>query len=220
MAFVLVALRPQGHFCAVSDPKPITINLKIMKKYFLFAFVTGLLLSLLFSCNDGRSGEKKPGKLSPEQRVERGAYLVNSIGCDDCHSPKTIGTSGHPEIVPELRLSGYNSRVSLPPIDTATIRNGWSLFSPDFTAAAGVWGISYAANLTSDETGIGNWTEDQFLYAIRNGKFKGQASNRDLLPPMPWFVYKNLTDEDIKSIFAYLKTVPPVENVVPSPKTW
>ena len=78
--------------------------------------------------------------------------------------------------------------------------------------------MSFAANLTSDDTGIGNWTEENFMRALRKGKFKGLEGSRDLLPPMPWFVYKNMTDEDLKSIYAYLKTVPAVENVVPSPK--
>jgi len=78
--------------------------------------------------------------------------------------------------------------------------------------------VSYGANITSDPTGIGNWTEEQFLNAIKKGKYKGLDNSRPLLPPMPWFVYKNLTDEDLKAIFAYLKTTKPVKNVPPSPK--
>jgi len=40
---------------------------------------------------------------------------------------------------------------------------------------------------------------------------------RQLLPPMPWPVYRNMTDEDLKAIFAYLKTTKPVRNIVPAP---
>jgi hypothetical protein len=100
----------------------------------------------------------------------------------------------------------------------AEIQKGFTMFSPDFTAAIGVWGASFAGNLTSDATGIGNWTEANFLRAIRHGKLKGLENSRPLLPPMPWQVYANMKDEDLKAIFAYLKTTKPVENVVPGPK--
>jgi len=149
-------------------------------------------------------------------RVARGEYLVNAIGCEDCHSPKRMGPQG-PEIIEELHLSGFRSGNLLPEIDTNNLNNGWVMFNDDFTSAVGPWGISYAANLTSDATGIGNWTEENFMRAIRHGKYKGLEGSRDLLPPMPWTVYRNLTDEDIKSIFAYLKTTKPVNNIVPSP---
>jgi hypothetical protein len=169
------------------------------------------------SCIKTASGTNpEPIILDHAEMVNRGAYLVNAIGCDDCHSPKRFGPQG-PELIPELRLSGFTQGTELPPIDTATVNQGWTLFGPDFTSAVGLWGQSYAANLTSDETGIGHWTEDHFLTAIKRGKLKGLDNGRDLLPPMPWFVYKNLTDEDIKSIFYYLKSTPPVRNIVPNP---
>ena len=84
------------------------------------------------------------------------------------------------------------------------------------TAWAGPWGISFAANLTPDQnTGLGIWTEDMFLNAIRKGRHMGVS--RRILPPMPWQVFRNLTDEDLKAIFAYLRSVPPVHNRVPEP---
>jgi hypothetical protein len=78
--------------------------------------------------------------------------------------------------------------------------------------------MSFAANITSDATGIGNWTEAQFFTALRKGKYKGQETGRPLLPPMPWMNYKNMSDEDMRAIFYYLKATKPVENVVPAPK--
>jgi mono/diheme cytochrome c family protein len=150
-------------------------------------------------------------------RVKQGEYLVSIIGCDDCHSPKKMGAHG-PELIPELRLSGYPSSRPIQKADSNVVQQGWALFGPDLTSAVGPWWMSFAANITSDDTGIGNWTEENFMRALRKGKFKGLEGSRDLLPPMPWFVYKNMTDEDLKSIYAYLKTVPAVENVVPAPK--
>ncbi len=89
----------------------------------------------------------------------------------------------------------------------------------DLTSAVGPWGQSYSANISSDATGIGNWTEEQFIRALREGKYKGMKEGRSLLPPMPWFVYKNPSDTDLKAIFAYLKTTKPVETRVPGPKS-
>jgi hypothetical protein len=75
------------------------------------------------------------------------------------------------------------------------------------------WGISYAANLTPDpETGIGKrYTEASFLQTIRSGK---KPEGESILPPMPWLVYNNMTDEDLKSIYAYLCTLKPIKNQV------
>jgi hypothetical protein len=80
----------------------------------------------------------------------------------------------------------------------------------------GPWGISYTQNITPDpETGIGNYTEDQFVMTIREGRKQGRG--RALLPPMPWPVIRNFSDEDLKSIYAYLRTVKPIKNKVPDP---
>jgi hypothetical protein len=86
------------------------------------------------------------------------------------------------------------------------------------TAWVGPWGISYAANLTSDETGIGNWQEKNFIKAIREGKAKGMDNSRPILPPMPVEVLKHMTDQELKAIFAYLKSTKPIQNVVPAPE--
>lgn len=173
---------------------------------------------LLIACNSSSANEKnKP--LTQEQLVKRGDYLVNAVGCDDCHSPKKMGPNG-PEVIEELRFSGYPSERAVQQTDTNLLKKGWSMFGSDFTSTVGQWGMSFAANITSDPTGIGNWKEEQFFKAIREGKYKGLDESRPLLPPMPWFVYRNFSDEDIRSIFAYLKSTKPVSNVVPAPKPW
>jgi hypothetical protein len=94
--------------------------------------------------------------------------------------------------------------------------NGWAA-TRDQTGWIGPWGITYSSNLTSDSTGIGTWTVERFIYAIRNGKYNGRASDRNLLPTMPWVMYRNMTDEELKAIFAYLKSTKPVKNKVPPP---
>ena len=186
---------------------------------FILSAMAVMIAIAAMACNSSSSDTKKQTvTLDSAALVKRGDYLVNAMGCDDCHSPKRMGAHG-PEIIPELRFSGFRRDGQLPQVDTSVVSKGWTLFSPDFTSAVGVWGASFAGNITSDATGIGNWPEENFIRALRKGKLKGLENGRDLLPPMPWFVYRNLTDEDLKSIFAYLKTTKPVENVVPGPKT-
>jgi hypothetical protein len=89
-------------------------------------------------------------------------------------------------------------------------------FNEDLTAWSGPWGASYAANLTPDQnTGLAIWTEDMFLAALKTGKHMGKG--RQILPPMPWNWYGQLPDEDLKAMFAYLKSIPAISNRVPVP---
>ena len=153
---------------------------------------------------------------SEEDIVKRGEYLVTVMGCHDCHSPKKMGPNG-PEIIPELMLSGAQANNPIVKYDTAWTNKGFAIFYPDLTSSAGPWGVSFAGNLTPDPTGIGTWTEEQFKRALTEGKFKGIEGGRMLLPPMPWFNFTEMKDEDVNAIFAYLKSIPPVKNVVPLP---
>ena len=180
--------------------------------------ITAIIALVFVACSDSSASEKKKSiAMTEAEKIQRGSYLVNAIGCDDCHSPKQITAAGF-EIIPELRFSGYQSANASPKADSNVVKQGWLLFGSDLTTAVGPWGQSFAANLTSDATGIGNWKEEQFIKALREGKYKGLDNTRPLLPPMPWFVYKNLNDDDLKSIFAFLKSTNPVKNVVPAPK--
>jgi hypothetical protein len=97
-------------------------------------------------------------------------------------------------------------------------RNAIALTNPMLTAWAGPWGVSFGINLTPDtETGIAEWTEQAFIQAIRTGEHQGQPNAREILPPMPWQALKEMTDEDLKAIWAYLRSIPPVKNQVPFP---
>lgn len=190
-----------------------------MFKKMLTLFVIALVsATLIVACSDsaGKSNGIKP-VLDSTALVARGQYLVTTTGCDDCHSPKKMGPQG-PELITELRFSGFPQNGKLPKVNVNEVKKGFIIFAPDLTACAGPWGISYAANLTSDESGIGNWTEENFFRAIRHGKLKGIETSRPILPPMPWNVYRNMTDSDLRAIFYYLRTTPPVENVVPGPR--
>ena len=151
--------------------------------------------------------------------IKRGEYLVTIAGCHDCHSPKTFTDHG-PEPNQELLLSGHPGNLSFDDFDASLVKRGWVIMNEHATAFAGPWGVSYAANLTPDPSGIGTWTEENFRIALREGKYKGLPQSRDLLPPMPWPNYSKLTDEDLSAIFAFLKSLKPVSNIVPTYKSF
>ncbi|MCY1720583.1 hypothetical protein OU798_09535 [Prolixibacteraceae bacterium Z1-6] len=191
-----------------------------MKKNSFLILATICLVVSMNSCSSsGQKSDKNSTdakKNSPEELIVRGEYLVTIMGCHDCHSPKTMGPNG-PEIIPELMLSGYPSDRPIAKFSDPMIKDGFAMFYPDLTAGAGPWGVSFAANLTPDPTGIGTWSEEQFKKALTEGKFKGLEGTRMLLPPMPWFNFTKMKDEDVSAMFAYLKSIDPVKNVVPAP---
>lgn len=150
---------------------------------------------------------------SDKELIARGKYLVNTSACHDCHTPKIMTTNG-PALDTTRLLSGHPKDQ---PLGKVVKTQDWVLFNNTLTAAVGPWGVSFSANLTPDDTGIGNWKYEQFLTAIRKGKSKGLENNRMLLPPMPWDMYRNMKDEDLQAIFAYLKSLPKVNNLVPAP---
>ena len=81
----------------------------------------------------------------------------------------------------------------------------------------GPWGDVHSVNLTPDPSGIPYYTEDLFLKVIHTGNPGGHP----LSPIMPWNYYRNMTDDDLKSIFAYLRTLEPVKHRIDnsSPRT-
>jgi mono/diheme cytochrome c family protein len=116
--------------------------------------------------------------------VERGKYLVTVLGCGDCHTPGSL--YGAPDTTRLLAGSEL----------------GWT----------GPWGTSYPRNLTPDSTGIGSWSEEDIVHAIRTGQ---RPDHSPLMPPMPWPDFAHLTDDDARAVAAYLKTIPAVSHRVP-----
>lgn len=149
---------------------------------------------------------------SQSDRVQRGKYLVDAVAaCGYCHTPRTgadynmnMYLAGHPAGQPSPR---YNFRM---------IREGiFIVTAPQLSAFSGAFGTSFASNLTPDkETGLGEWTEEMFIKAMRTGRHQGVESNRKILPPMPVKHYAQMNDEDLKAIWAYLRTIKPVRNEV------
>lgn len=120
-----------------------------------------------------------------ETPLERGTYLVRGpVGCGNCHTPK--GADG--KALPDQELAG-----------------GYEFKEPVFDAVA--------ANITPDpETGIGKWTDQQIIDAIRNGK---RPDGTIIGPPMPIEFYRNISDTDARAIVAYLRSVKPISHKLP-----
>ena len=146
-------------------------------------------------------------------KVNRGRYLVEAMGCHDCHTPKKMGPQG-PELDMSRALSGHPEQAPLPAPPKLPAGPWIATTSWDLTAWSGPWGISYPVNLTPDEnTGLGIWTEEMFIQTMRTGRHMGVA--RPILPPMPWQSLNSLDDGDLKAVYAYLRSLPPIKNRVP-----
>ena len=186
--------------------------MKKQKSGVILILVSAILLIFQIGC----SSEKEPKQMTQEEMVARGKYLVTTGGCDDCHSPK-IYTENGPIPDTTRRLSGSPKDLILPALDQKYVTPGnWVTTESNFSAWVGPWGISYAANLTPDKaTGIGTLTEEMFIKSLREGKWMGVG--RPLLPPMPWPGIGQMTDQDLKAIYAYLMTLKPIHNEVPQP---
>ena len=162
--------------------------------------ITALVLFslLLANCTKESSSLPKPmakeatksASMSHADMVKRGAYIVSTSACDDCHTPKKMTDKG-PVFDMSLRLSGHRTGSQLAVIKDKSILKDYALCNMELTGWIGPWGTSYAANLTPDDTGLGSWSPEQFKKAIKEGKFKGLDGGRPIMPPMPWEVYRN-----------------------------
>jgi len=148
-------------------------------------------------------------------KTARGRYLVDTAGCHDCHTPFKLGPNG-PEPDMSRMLSGHPEQLVMTP--PPRLPDGpWAMVSSATnTAHSGPWGVSFTANLTPDsETGLGRWTVKNFVDTFRTGRHMGRG--RPVLPPMPIPAYNNMTDQDLESVYAYLRTIPAIRNRVPEP---
>lgn len=167
------------------------------------------------SAAEGQNAAAPQNAKSDPKRVPRGEYLVRTMGCHDCHTPHKLGPKG-PERDMSRALTGHPENLKMPAAPKLGDGPWVWVGSGTMTAFAGPWGVSFTANLTPDpETGLGKWTEEMFMSAMRSGRHEGKG--RPILPPMPYFVVAELTDDDMRSLFAYLQSLPPVKNRVPQP---
>ncbi|WP_258104446.1 cytochrome c [Marinoscillum sp. MHG1-6] len=137
-----------------------------------------------------------PSPGNPQERPDKsdvlayGAYLTNAAACGDCHTPMDKGNP-----IPGLEFAG-----------------GFEFKMPPF-------GIVRSANITPHPTsGIGNWSEEMFVLRFKtyadSSYVPHEVSESQFQTVMPWMMYSTMEEEDLKAIFAYLKTLKPIENKV------
>ena len=184
-------------------------------------FVVVIILALAGAaagCNKNAVPQASAPSYTPAQ-VTRGAEIVNEWKCNYCHTPELKGPDGKPMPNPERLLSGHPQDEKIPEVsDMVITSNEFMEFldNLDNTVWASNDTLVFSANLTPDnETGIGTWTEAQFVGTMKEGMHMGLG--RRLLYPMPWQELAELPDADIVSIYAYLRTIDPVSNKVPPP---
>jgi mono/diheme cytochrome c family protein len=126
--------------------------------------------------------------LADETPIQRGKYLTQITGCSDCHTPG--GMLGQPDMA--RYLGGSDVGFAIPGV-----------------------GIYVGPNLTPDpQTGLGGWSDEQIIAALRTGK---RSDGRTLSEVMPYPSFAHLSDQDAAAIVAFLKSLPPVKNKVPGP---
>ena len=137
---------------------------------------------------DGAGTGDPDSEGTPVDLVARGQYLVDHVAaCPDCHTPRN--EMGAP--IPEQYLAGADCFVRLP--------NGDCLGS---------------RNLTNHETGLANRTDAEIKRMISDGVRPAATGDEALFPVMPYYVFHNMTDQDLDAVVAYLRTVPPVEHAI------
>jgi len=125
---------------------------------------------------------------SAQSQVERGKYIVSLASCTDCHTPGYF--FGKPDMV--RYLGGSEVGFEIPGL-----------------------GVFHGPNLTPDaDTGLGKWSVQQIVAAIKTGK---RPDGRELAPIMPWRAFANMTDADATAVATFLKSLPVVSNKVPGP---
>lgn len=181
-------------------------------RHWKWAIPAAVTLTLLLAAGASSAAAKGGGGSA---QIKRGEYLVTIGGCNDCHTPWKMGPNG-PENDRSRLLSGHPQELVItePP---APAGGPWmAAGTGTFTGWAGPWGVSFAANLTPDpETGLGRWTAQNFIESMRSGRHMGRG--RPILPPMPWAGVAKMTDADLHAMFAYLRSIPPIQNRVPDP---
>ena len=183
-------------------------------------FGVGVMTVLLSGCQGPGVESSVPFEdESPEALVELGQYLVLTSACHDCHTPKVFDGPTL-ELDEDRWLAGHPEEAGVQdflPAGLGSEPGGWGVVvNNHLTAWGGPWGISFAPNLTPDpETGIGSWTDEMFVNSLRNGKHQGQG--RNILPPMPWMFYGQKSERELRAMFAYLMSLPPIRNAVPEP---
>ena len=190
------------------------ILFKIMNNFYcLLATLTLITIvsMITISCGDEKNNLTI---FSPEQ-INEGEILVLEGRCNYCHTPEV----GPGDINFGKVLYGHPSHEKIPELPKVPVGSQqWFEFVSELDSTVWIAGdkIVFSANITPDkETGIGNWSDKDFINTIRTGIHPGWKKKLD--KPMPWLDYAKLSNKQLTSIYSYLMSQQPVINKVPGP---
>jgi mono/diheme cytochrome c family protein len=154
-----------------------------MRKFIKAVLGLGVLGAVAFFGLSTPIQTETPALTAHTADLANGEKLYHASGCHSCHLPTSA--SGIDSILPA---------------------GGTALKTPV--------GALYPPNITPDaETGIGTWTEAQFVVAMKQGKGR---DGYPLIPAFPYTSYAKMSDTDVRDLFAYLKTLKPIKNATPT----
>lgn len=183
------------------------------KGTWMMALIGAAVLLIAATPEKGTSANSAARTRASAEMIKRGEYLVTVGGCNDCHTPMKMTPIG---LMPDMdrMLSGFPDGDPEPQGKLGA--QDILLAGTDLTVFKQPFGTVYARNLTPDKTGLGEWTEKQFIETMRTGRHQGDG--RALLPPMPWPNFSRMSEEDLRAVFAFLQSIKPIKNIVPDPK--
>lgn len=187
-----------------------------MKNSSSFLAVSLFLIIAVFTVGCQKEKPATEVAYSPE-RMEIGQAIVEGWNCSFCHTPQIKGPDGKSIPDPNRLMSGHPADEKIPAVpDMVMTSPEWMEFLDNLDST--VWAtdnlLVFSANLTpDDETGIGTWTEVEFVETIREGRHRG--IERRIKYPMPWRELSEVSDEELLSVYEYLMSLEPVNNKVP-----
>ena len=146
-------------------------------------------------------------------QVKRGKHLVDTHDCNACHTPFKMGPNG-PEPDMSLMLSGHPEKLVMPPLPKLEAPWVWVGGRHQYGVRRPMGReLRHQPHAPTPKRASASGASRTSSQAIKTGKHLGVG--RPIMPPMPWPAYRNLSDADLKAMFAFLKTVPPIKNRVP-----
>ena len=173
-----------------------------MKKHTIvwLAFISSFFLLPMAQMSVGASNNYQVDPL------EHGEYIPSIAGCIDCHTPFQAEYQDPAQMsLDQFRLLSFNLG--------ATQDRKDKLLAGGRPFDLGPAGVLLTRNITPDqETGIGSWSDEQIILAIKTGI---SSDGKLLFPVMPYHVYSTMADEDLHALVAYLRSIKPVNNSIP-----
>ena len=174
-----------------------------INKYKMVVVSIFILIASTFFAVVAQDEDMNEFGMTEEEMLDRGEYLSHLAACVSCHTPQKEEYLGEDIPVEQLRQIGLSFT------DTQDTENKLLAGGREFSL--GPFGVLSSMNLTPDETGLGDWTDEEIEAALRIGI---NRDGRRLHPLMPYPNFFNWAESDMEALIMYLRSIPAVENEV------